>query len=147
MYHNVLSRSIRDFESLCYLSNANTAILEHNFLHFFNVIVVNRGGWTTRMRQVFYDLTTPSLNALCHSNTYVLDRVDSPKHFCNIFNDSVAVIPLKTQNFKQTRSIFFFYSKNRQTTFLRRKPMAAKHTLMDVSRSNFIRLSKKVFPT
>ena len=56
--HNVLSRSIRDVESLCYLSNANTTIFEHNFLHFFDVIVVNRGGQMTRMRQVFYDLTT-----------------------------------------------------------------------------------------
>ncbi|KAJ8944232.1 hypothetical protein NQ318_001652 [Aromia moschata] len=35
---NVLSRSIRDVESLCYLSNANTTIFEH----FFYVIVVNR---------------------------------------------------------------------------------------------------------
>ena len=58
MNHNVLSRSIRDVESLCYLSNANTTIFEHNFLHFFDFIVVNRSGWTTRMRQVFYDLTT-----------------------------------------------------------------------------------------
>ena len=51
--HNFLSRSIRDVNGLCYLSNANTMIFEHNFLHFFDVIVVNRGGWTTRMRQVF----------------------------------------------------------------------------------------------
>ena len=58
MNHNVLSRSIRDVESLCYLSNANMTFFEHNFLHFFGVIVVNRGGWTTCMRQVFYDLTT-----------------------------------------------------------------------------------------
>ena len=56
--HNVMSRSISNVESLCYLSNANTTIFEHNFLYFFDVIVVNRGGWTTRMRQVFYDLTT-----------------------------------------------------------------------------------------
>ena len=56
--HNVLSRSIRDVESLCYLSNANTTMFEHNFLHFFDDIVVNRDGWTTRIRQVFYDLTT-----------------------------------------------------------------------------------------
>ena len=40
------------------LYNANATIFEHNCLHFFDVIVVNRGGWTTRMRQVFYDLTT-----------------------------------------------------------------------------------------
>ena len=44
----------------------------------------------------FSTTSRPSLNALCHSNTYVVDRVDSPKHFCNIFNDSVAVIPLET---------------------------------------------------
>ena len=58
MNHNMLSRSIRDVESLCYLSNTNTTIFEHNFLHFFCVIVVNRGGWTTCMRQVLYDPTT-----------------------------------------------------------------------------------------
>ena len=58
MNQNVLIRSIRDVESLCYLSNANTTIFEHNCLHFFDVIVVNRGGWTTRMRQVLYDLMT-----------------------------------------------------------------------------------------
>ena len=46
---NVLSRSIRDVESLCYLSNANMTIFEHNFLHFFDVIVVSRGGWTFSM--------------------------------------------------------------------------------------------------
>ena len=85
----------------------------------------------------------PALNALCHSITCVLDRVDSQKHFCNLFYDSVAVIPLETQNFKQTRCSFFFHSKNRQTNFSRRKPMAVKHTLMDVSCSNFTRLSKE----
>ena len=58
MNHNVLSGSTRDVESLCYLSNANTTIFEHNFLHFLDVIVVNRGRWTTRIRQVFYDLMT-----------------------------------------------------------------------------------------
>ena len=41
MNHNVLSQSIRDVESLCHLSNANTTIFELNFLHFFDVIVVN----------------------------------------------------------------------------------------------------------
>ena len=96
----------------------------------------------------FSTTSRPSLNALCHSNTCVLDRVDSPKHFCNIFNDSVAVIPSKTQNFKQTRcSIFLFHSRNSQTNYFCRKPMAAKHTLMEVSRSNFTRLSKKVLAT
>ena len=58
MNHNVLSRSIRDVENLCYISNANTMIFEHNVLHFFEVIVINRGRWTTPMMQVFYDLTT-----------------------------------------------------------------------------------------
>ena len=47
MNHNVLNRSIRDVESLCYLSNANTTIFEYNWLHFFDVIVVNIGGWTS----------------------------------------------------------------------------------------------------
>ena len=77
----------------------------------------------------------------------VIDRVDSPKYFCNISNDSGAVIPLETPNFKQTHSILFFHSKNRQTNFSRRKPVAAKHALMDVSCSNFTRLSKKVLLT
>lgn len=29
------------------------------------------------------------------------DKLDSPKHFCNIYNDSVAVISLETQNLKR----------------------------------------------
>ena len=133
----MLSRSIRDIESRCYLSNAKTTIFEHNFFHFFDVIVVNRGGWTTCMRQVFYDLKT--LTECFMPLKYLrLDRIDSPKHFCNIFSDSVAVILLKIQNFKQTRcSIFFFHGKNCQTNFWRSKPMTAKYILMDVSRSNF----------
>ena len=62
--------------------------------------------------------STTSLNALCHLNTCVLDRVDSPKYFCNISNDSVAVIPLETHNFKQTRcSIFFSIVKIARQTF------------------------------
>ena len=65
----------------------------------------------------FSTTSRPSLNALCHSNTWVLDRVDSPKHFCNIFNDSVAVIPLETQNFKQTRSFLFSIVKFARQTF------------------------------
>ena len=61
-----------------------------------------------------------------HINFMDMNRVDSPKHFCNFFNDSVVVIKLETLNFKQTRySIFFFHSKNRQTNFSRRKQMAA----------------------
>ena len=44
----------------------------------------------------FSTTSQPSLNVWSHSNTCVLDRVDSPKHFCNIFNDSLPVIPLKT---------------------------------------------------
>ena len=51
MNHNVLSQSITDVEILCYLSNANMTIFEHNFLHFFDVIVVNKGEWTTRTPQ------------------------------------------------------------------------------------------------
>ena len=41
----------------------------------------------------------PSLNTLCHCNTCVHDKVDSLKHFCSIFNDSAAMIPLEIQNF------------------------------------------------
>ena len=41
MNHNMLSRSIRDVDSLCNLSNANTTIFENNLLHFFDDIVVN----------------------------------------------------------------------------------------------------------
>ena len=109
MNHNVLSRFIRDVESPCYLSNANTTIFEHNFLHFFDVIVVNRGGWTTRIRQIS-TTSRPSLNALCHSNTCVLDRVDSAKYFCNIFNDSVSVIPFKLNTKFQAKSLFNSFS-------------------------------------
>ena len=71
-------------------------------------------------RGKFSTTSRPSLklNALCHTNTCVLDRVDSPKHLCNIFNDSVAVIPLERQNFKQTRgSIFFSIVKIARQTF------------------------------
>ena len=55
----------------------------------------------------FYTTSGPSPNALYHLEICVLDRVDSPKYFYNIFNDSVAVIPLETQNFKQTRYSIF----------------------------------------
>ena len=43
-----------------------------------------------------FSTSWPLLNALCHPNTWVLDRVEYPKHFCNIFNDSVAAISLET---------------------------------------------------
>ena len=117
MNHNELSRSIRDVESLCYLSNVNTTIFEHIFLHFFDVIVLNRGGWTTCMRQVFYDLTILT-ECFMPLKSFVLDRVDSPKHFCNIFNESVDGIPLETKNFKQPRcSILFSIVKIARQTF------------------------------
>ena len=64
----VVCPQIRPFTTKCFAQtpqngqlvflNANTTIFEHNFLHFFDVIVVNRDRWMTRMRQVFYDLTT-----------------------------------------------------------------------------------------
>ena len=86
---NVLCRSIRDFFTFSMLSS----LTEVN-------------GWLAWSK--FSTTSKPSLNALCHSNTCVLDRVDIPKDFCNIFNDSVAVILLETQNFKQTRSSILF---------------------------------------
>ena len=70
MNHNVLSRSIRDVESLCYLSNANMTIFEHSLLHFFDVIFVSRGGWTTRMKQVFYDLMPRTECFMPHSKLF-----------------------------------------------------------------------------
>ena len=50
-----------------------------------------------------------------------------PFHYYSIGNTKFQANPL----------FIFFHSKNRQINFSRRKPMAAKHTLMDVSRSNF----------
>ena len=95
MNNNVLSRSIRDVESLCYLSNANTAIFETIFFTFSMLSLLTKvdgplawGKFSTTLRS--------SLN------------VDSTKHFCNILNDSLAVIPLETQNFKQTHCSIFF---------------------------------------
>ena len=81
------------------------------------------------------------------SNTCVLDRVDSQKHFCNIFNDSVTVIPLELNTKFQENSLFnfFFHSKNHQTNFSPCKPMAAKHILIDVSRSNFTYYQKRCY--
>ena len=80
----------------------------------FLIIVVNRDGWMTRMRQLFYDLMT--LTECFMPLKYLRSRQSRlPKHFCNIFNDSVAVISLEKQNLKQTRCSIFFYSKNRQT--------------------------------
>ena len=58
MNHNILSRFISDVESLCFLFYANMTSFEHNFLLFCNATIANRGGWTTRMRQVLYELTT-----------------------------------------------------------------------------------------
>lgn len=52
-----------------------------------------------------------SLNTLCHSKTCVRYKIDSPKQFCNAFNDYVAVIPCETQNFKQTLWLIFFRVK------------------------------------
>lgn len=44
-------------------------------------------------------------------------RVVSPKHFCNIFNNSVAISRLDSQNFLQTRSIFVLTQKIARQTF------------------------------
>ena len=103
----VLSRPIRDVESVCYLSNANTTISD-TILSTFSMLsslteVDGRLAWGK-----FPTTSRSSLNALCHSNSCVLDRVDSTKHFCNNFNYSIAVIPLETQNLKQTRCSTFF---------------------------------------
>ena len=111
MNHNVLNRSIRDVESLCYLSNATI---------FFTFSMLS--SLTDEDRRIAWDkfsmISRPSLNALCHSNTCVPDSLDSPKYFCNIFKDFVVVISLETQNFKQTRcSIFFSLVKIARQTF------------------------------
>ena len=50
-----------------------------------------------------------------------------------------------TPSHSKPHELSYRSNKNRQTNFSRRKPMAAKHTLMDVSCSNFTRLSKKVY--
>ena len=95
----------------------------------------------------FSTISQPSLNALCHSNTCVFDWV-LPKTLLKHFQWFRSRNSIGNTKF-QANSLFniFFHSKNRQTNFSLRKPMAAKHTLMDVSRSNFTRLSKKVLPT
>lgn len=70
----------------------------------------------------------PSLNALFHSYTCIRDKVDLDN-----FNDSAAVIPLKSQNLKQLRgSVFCFHDKNR-------KQAASKQTLIGIWSSNFTR--------
>ena len=101
--HNVLSRSIRYVEILCYLSDANTTIFKHSFSYFSVVIVNNCGGLTPRQTQIFDDFTTFIKCFVVYSNTSFRDKVYSPKHFCYIFNDFfLAVIPLETQNIQQT---------------------------------------------
>ena len=107
MNHNVLSRSIRDVESLCCTSLMLTRRFSSTIFFTFSMLssltkVDGRLAWGK-----FSTTSRPSLNALCYSNTCVPDRVDSPKHFCNFCNDSVAVIPLETHNFKQTRCSIF----------------------------------------
>lgn len=78
---NVLSRSKRDVEILCYISYANTTMFKRCFFNFFIVIIINNGEYTTRMS---------SLESILR------------KKLWHIFKDSVAVIPLRTQNLKQT---------------------------------------------
>ena len=114
---------------------------------FFDVIVVNRGDWTTRMRQVFYDLTTLT-ECFMSLKYFLLGRVDSPKTLLQHFQWFRSCNFIGNTKF-QANSLFnfFFHSKYLQTDFSRRKPMAAKHILMDVSHSNFTRSSKKVLPT
>ena len=97
MNHNVLSRSLmptRWFSSTIFFTFSMLSSLTE---------VDGRLAWGK-----FSTTSRPSLNALCHSNTCVLYKVDSRKHFCNIFNDSVAVIPLETHNFKQIRCSILF---------------------------------------
>ena len=55
-------------------------IWKHCFFIFFDVIVINRGGWTTCMRQVFDDLTTISECFVPHKYFFG-EKVDYPKHF------------------------------------------------------------------
>lgn len=78
---NVLSRSNKDVEILCYISYANTTMCKRCFFNFLIVIIINSGEYTTRMS---------SLESILR------------KTLCHIFEDSVGVIPPKTQNLKQT---------------------------------------------
>lgn len=52
--HKVLNRSIRDVENLCYFRG------DDDFQGFinYNDIVINRGGWMTRLGKVFDDFMT-----------------------------------------------------------------------------------------
>ena len=49
----------------------------------------------------------PLLNALYHSYARVLDKVDSPWAFCNIFSDSAHETPFAMQNLRQILSSIF----------------------------------------
>lgn len=80
-----------------------------------------------------------SLNALCHSNVCVRDKVDSSKHCCNDFNDSVAVIILTTQHFK-----FHSMVKISRQTFRNVNEQLLNCSLIDIWRSNFIQTLKEV---
>lgn len=55
------------------------------------------------------------------SNTCLRDKVDSSKHFCNIFIDSVAVIPLEYKILSKLAVKFIFHGKYQQTTSSRPK--------------------------
>lgn len=80
--------------------------------YLFIYVVDRRLGWGKFS-------TTPriSLNAPCHSNIYLIRRL--PKSFYIIFNDSIVIISLETQNFEQTGcSIFLSVVKFAGQTFV-----------------------------
>lgn len=60
----------------------------------------------------------PLLNALFYSNTCVRDIVESPKHFCNVYNSFVAVLHWKLKNFSKLAVQFFRIVKSQDSTIL-----------------------------
>lgn len=56
-----------------------------------------------------------------HSNICVRNKAVFPKHYCNIINDSVSVMPLEKQCSNKLIVQIFFRAKYRQTKTLRRK--------------------------
>ena len=76
-----------------------TQNMNHNVLSRFSSTIFFTFSMLSSLREVdgrltwvkFSTTSRPLPNDLCHSNTCVLDGVYFPKHFCNIFNDFLAV--------------------------------------------------------
>ena len=79
----------------------------------------------------------PLFNALYYSYAHVLDKVDSPYAFCNIFSDSAHEIPFAMQNLRQILcSIFLSIGKIAKRTWDKLTTSSTVNKLNDSSRSN-----------